>query len=841
MPRQAAVSIQNKFIRGYVSDATALSFPEDGCTDATNVVFDSTGRVTRRLGFDTEASYTSDSVSLSAGDAYASFVWEAVSGDGNISFLVVQQGEIISFYNVSSSAEISGNKHSTEINLTTSFLATDSNKDPADYICQFASGNGDLFIVNGACNPFYVSYNSTDDTFSSTAIELKYRDFIGLDDGLDDDERITSTVTAMETGNPNHYYNLLNQGWGGTDALSQWDTARSDLPSNEDYIALYRSSDTDAFDNTRVTSQDTGNRLAPKGHFILEVGTDDRQGAIEAEGYTFVVSSSTNSAIDSSAGSIFTDFTVNTSVAFDDITTETSDNAAITNISSDVANAYIGKNFGASDTKTINRVVIYPTQTPEDGWDGFLENDEFNLVITLYASNSTPASGTDGTSLGSTTLSSDQLTSVEIMSNDTTTAYQYVWVYFAPNASDTIGVAEVRFFSGTASLDKPTCVSFFSGRVFYGGIISEGISNNIYFSQIIESEDQYGRCYQKNDPTSEDFSDLLPDDGGVIKIPEMGTLRKLYAYQNALLCFASNGVWLIQGSSGSIFKADGYQVKKISSIGVDSAYSCISIKGLPAWWGEDGIYTIQFDANYDSFTPVSLTDDIIEMFYATIPLENKKYIKGAYDNIEQIAYWLYNDDSNLGTDKYQYNSVLCMDAKSRAFYLWEIGSGPIVRDIMYIKPADRTSDSKLKFLLHRNYTGSAADQTFGEVLNTNYIDWEEEGTETNYDSYFVTGYKIDGQTQRFFQGNYIFVFLEQETNASCFAQYVFDFTTSANTGKWSTQQQIYNENLLNRNVNYRRLKMRGKGRALQIRFESEDRKPFTIIGWSIFETQNAGL
>lgn len=844
MPRQAGVAIQNKFIRGYVSDATALSFPEDGCTSATNVIFDSTGRVTRRLGFDTEASYTSDSVTLSAGDAYATFVWEAVSGDGNKSFYVVQQGEVISFYDISSSAEISGNKHSTEINLTTSFLAQDSNRDPADYLCQFASGNGDLFVVNSACNPFYVSYDENDDSFTSTAITLEYRDFTGLSDGLDDDERITSTVTAMETGNPNHYYNLLNQGWSGTDALSQWDTARSDIPSNQDYVALYRASETDAFDNTRVTAKDTGNRLAPKGHYILEVGVDDRQAAIEAEGYTFGVTQESNALISSSAGSIFTDFDYNTSAAFDDDLTglieldcATAGAFSVT----DVSNAYIGKNFGSGSEKTISRVVLYPADTVSKGSVGFLEDDEVNCTITLYGNNSTPASGSDGTSLGSTTLTADQTTSLEISSNDISTAYQYVWVYFVPNAADGIIVGEMRLFSGGGSFDRPSSVAFYAGRVFYGGINSEGISNNIYFSQIIENESQYGKCYSKNDPTAEDFSDLLPDDGGVIKIPEMGTLKKLYAYQNALICFASNGIWLIQGSSGSIFKADGYQVKKISSIGVDSTYSVVSIKGLPAWWGEDGIYTVQFDPNYDSFSTQSLSDDIIEMFYNAIPLENRKYVKGTYDNIDQIAYWLYNDSSNLGTDVYQYNSILCLDGKSRAFYTWEISAGPVVRGIDFIKPADRTADSKLKLLLHRNYTGSAADQTFGEILNDNYLDWENEGTNLDYDSVFITGYKLDGQTQRFFQSNYIFVFLEQETNASCYIQNIYDFTQSVGTGKWSTKQQIYNENLLNRGTNFRRLKMRGKGRALQLRFESESQKPFTIIGWSIYETTNAGL
>lgn len=839
MPRQAGTKIQNKFIRGLVTDSTALSFPEDACTEVSNVVFDSSGRVTRRLGFDTEADYTTDSVSLSAGDAYATFVWEAVSGDGDVSFLVVQQGETISFYDISSSAELSGNKHTTEVTLS-DYLPAGSNYDPAVSLCQFASGDGNLFIVNSSCYPLYISYDIDGDSFTTTTISIEYRDFEGLEDEVSDTNRPTSTVAGMETNYPNHYYNLLNQGWFTADALSQWDSARSDMPSNVDYIALYRASETDSFNPNRVTANDPGNRLAPRGHYILEAGEDDRQTAIADEGYGFTIDTTSSSLIDPAEGTIYSNFETNESNLFDEDLDQNklrSDAAQHGTYPSDMYSFfYAGKNYGSGNEKTINRVVLYPTAD-----DGFSETENFNQTYVLYGNTGTPASSTDGTSLGSTILTTDQTNSLAITSNDTTTEYQYVWVRGdCASGNDVFYMAEMQIYSSIASFYKPSCVSFFAGRLFFGGINAPGINNNIYFSQIIESEDQYGRCYQKNDPTSEFFADLLPDDGGFIKIPEMGTLISLYSYQNALLIFASNGIWLLQGISGANFQADGYQIKKISSIGMSSPNSIISIKGLPAWWGDDGIYTIQFDANYSSFAAVSLTDNILESYYEDIPLQNRKYAKGAYDEIDQIAYWLYNDGT-LGTDVYDYNTILCMDAKTKAFYEWEISAGPVLRSISYIKPADRSTDNKLKFLIHQNYTGSAADQTFGEVLNSNYLDWEEEGTNSDYDSYFITGYALDGQTQKFFQPNYVFVFLEQETNASCYVQGIYDFTNTVGTGKWSTKQQIYNENLLNRDVNFRRLKIRGKGRALQLRFESETQKPFTIIGWSLWETTNASI
>lgn len=831
MPRQAGISLQNKFVKGLITEATALSFPEDACTEANNCVFDYTGRVSRRLGFDTEADFTSQSVTVNDRSAYSDFSWTAVAGDGDISFLVVQSDNIIRFYNTSTSAEISGNLHSTTIDLNT-FLAANSDLDPGEEICDFASGNGDLFVANPACDPFYVTYDPTTNEFSSTAITLQYRDFAGLDDGLAVDERPTADVTT--TVYPNHVYNLINQGWGLTDALTQWDTARTDLPSNADYFELFRASVTDAFNDNALDAQDAGNRPAPKGHFILDVSRDNRQEVFEAEGYTNITSSDTFSQVDGSTGTIIGDFTTNTSAAFDGVLSSSTANSATKTPS---ASAYIGKNFGSSP-KAINRIKVYSGNDA-----GFISGASPNVTISLYASNSAPANGTDGTLLGTTGSFADGSSALikTITSNDTTTEYQYVWIYILPaSGTNTLVVAELIIYTSSATVERPSTTAFYAGRAFYAGIESGTLANNIYFSQIIESKDQYGYCYQKNDPTSA-IADLLPDDGGVIKIPEMGSIKKLYPYQSALLVYASNGIWLISGTSGSNFKANDYVVKRISSVGMNAPGSLISIRGLPAWWAEDGIYTVQFDPNYDSFTPTSISLSVIDRFYRDIPLFNKKFVKGTYDEVAQVAYWLYNDDDDLNEDYYKYNSILCLDARSKAFYPWDISGGPLVRGIQYIQPATREMTSKLKFLVHRNYNGSSASQTFGEILNDNYLDWEDEGTEVDYLSSFTSGYKLDGQTQKFFQPNYVFVFLEQEENASCFVQAKFDFTVSSAEGKWSTQQQIYNSSLTNRSINFRRLKMRGKGRALQLHFESETQKPFTIIGWSIWESTNSGL
>ena len=74
----------------------------------------------------------------------------------------------------------------------------------------------------------------------------------------------------------------------------------------------------------------------------------------------------------------------------------------------------------------------------------------------------------------------------------------------------------------------------------------------------------------------------------------------------------------------------------------------------------------------------------------------------------------------------------------------------------------------------------------------------------------------------------------------------WDWTTRADNGRWSNPQQgirpprIFtqsNSNLSDQDdgqsIWFSKLKVRGQGRALVIRYESEDGKDFNILGWSI--------
>ena len=83
------------------------------------------------------------------------------------------------------------------------------------------------------------------------------------------------------------------------------------------------------------------------------------------------------------------------------------------------------------------------------------------------------------------------------------------------------------------------------------------------------------------------------------------------------------------------------------------------------------------------------------------------------------------------------------------------------------------------------------------------------------------------------------------TDHSCLVTARWEWSDDVKSGRFSEQQQAYKrqrvyvpEDALDPfndgfPVVMTKLKLRGKGRALQLRFESEDGKDFILYGWSI--------
>jgi hypothetical protein len=720
--RQAGSFVENSFVKGLITEATGLNFPEQAVTETDNCVFDDQGIVKRRLGIDLEHGYEI-STSTRADGALSVYRWDAAAGNGDNTIVIAQVGSILFFYSVDSTGAISDTQFAS-IELD-DYKPTGTNLSVSSAECQYAAGNGFLFVANPAMETVYITYDPDAITVSATVIDLKTRDFEGIDDGLEITER--PTVLSEQ-----HEYNLLNQGWD-TDVqqensatfsddyiLDGWEDARADYPSNADTWFIYFP---DFHYDFSALPGVQGNTPSPKGHYILDYHDPDR-------------------------------------------------------------NSVSIVNPGRSITG--------------------LTGDDAGRSAGFY---------------------------------------------------------------------RMSTVEFFAGRVWYAGTQGEKFSNQILFSQIIERNDQISECYQANDPASSTQFSLLASDGGVVLIPDSGTVVKLFAFQDALLVFATNGVWSISGSEGVGFRATDYSVIKVSNVGCLSPSSFVSIDGLPSFWNGESIYFVNQEqtSSVPSVTP--LTDSTIRSFYNDIPYESKRFAKGAYNRRNRIVSWLYRStDAASNTESYEYDRVLNFNLIAKSFYGWSIDTSTYALNAIISVISEDTegeaqivTDSALatvtnsalatvyafdplvpkaevfKFLVSTP-NGGEHDFTFAEEWNTAYVDWysvDEVGLD--YDSYFTTGYKVHGDGYRKVTPTYINLFFSTENEASTLDfQSRWQYALSGSTGRWSSTQRITTDSG-SYSYERKRIKSRGSGIVYQFRVDSVAGQPFNLIGWSVFETSNQGV
>jgi hypothetical protein len=695
--RKQALKSEFNFKGGLITEKSGLNFPEDACTETFDCVFEDTGKVTRRFGFEYEDSSTTNTV-VRDGGYVTEYVWEAVGGDGSVTFVVTQYGDTIRFYKVQdpASASLVDGLRAFTIDMDT--YAAAGAPDTKGQRCQYASGNGYLFITHPYCDPIYVQYNSGADTITVTEIAIEIRDVEGIDDSLALTNRPGSITDA-------HRYNLYNQGWGsqartndGTAiAYVYWDNNRADYPSNADIWWLmkrFTENGNEVMDvvggDNAADSVNVGNSPAPKGHYILSAFSLNREVALE---------------------------------------TDTGGSHTITTVSSS---------------------------------------------------------------------------------------------YFRPS----------------------TC-AFHAGRIFYSGVTYPKFNSKIYFSQILEKDDQVGKCYQSLDPSAEHSSDLLPSDGGVISINDVGNIVKLISVQNALLVFATNGTWAIVGSEGTGFRANDYTVVKLSTLGARSPNSFVIVNGMPMWWNFDGIYTIQVGATgtIQEAQVISITDQTIQSFFDDIPAQSIQNVKGAYNSLTNVVQWVYRSVVNADLDQqHDFNRFLNLNIKTGAFYPWTTTAATVrTNGMVALSNPVASSTGATKFYYLTTDAGSGTvNFTFAINEDTTYKDWTLEvgSGGTDYDSYFIVGFYLHGESARKFQANYIIVQLEEQANASLYLQGLWDYARTNTQGKVTTVQQCYlDSGVFSRHR--RKLKLRGHGKALQLYFYSETGKPFTCEGWSVWESSNA--
>lgn len=750
MPRVVEEIQSFNFTAGLVTESSELNFPENASLDEENFELLRNGARRRRQGVDYEANYVkkditdSDNIERRHMNTY---VWRSVAQDGDLEFLVVQEGDILHYHDLSAIGSNSSNKKSFTTNLATykSTAATHA----GNASCSFSVGLGKLVVVAETIEPIAIEYDADTDTITETQIDFKIRDFEGVDDGLDPSERPT-TIDA------DHRYNLRNQGWP--------ETSRN-------------------FNNAAGSSSTVGD---PIDKTFEEVG--------------FYPSNS----------DIF----------------------------------YFGKSTSADQTATIGAFNPYELQKLEIRV-GFAPKGRF--IINAFES----------------------------------------------NRSDVSGIGGLSEFTIT---ERPSDTVFAFGRVWYA------LRDKIYFSQTIQNLGDFGKCHQKNDPTAEEVNALLDSDGGVIPFPDAGEITAITSTQDAVFIASSTGVWQIRGVEGN-FKAGEFTVKKLVGVGVSSSRNMIEVESAAMFLSDSGIYALTEDRVAGGFTAQNITESSIQSFYLEINRDAIKNSKLIYDSTTRKVFMFYNSDSAYDGVNFinKYNSVLVFDTALGAFYKYSISalvsgspyvySAYISGSPLQFNETFEVTDSSLNNIIDSSTNnvqetisnsvlgssnlqmltiipdGSDYDYTLSEFNNgTDFVDWKtEDGTGVAYNSFLETGYMvIDAARQK--QATWLIAHLKRtETEfidngaglpilspaSSCKVKAKWDWTTTSAANRWSSEQQVYRLNVpflggdigdpfdYSYDVITTKSKIRGKGRSLHLRFESEAGKDCYLLGWSINITGNA--
>jgi hypothetical protein len=737
----------NTFVKGLVTEASPLTFPENSSLDEDNFVLERNGSRSRRLGLEYETGYQLKDTGLSStvlASTKTSFhVWPSPNGDTSLSIGIVRVYNRFWFVNLLTNNP-SGNFLNSGNYITISSLE--------DSVIDTAVINNTFVIVSkDISKPVVFSYNSITDTVTQSTIDIKIRDFWGVNDGLDITTR-ASTITST------HRYNLVNQGWspsiesgrGGADyagnAIDTTFTRIAVYPSNADIWYLSKEERPDQteyqkYNPNNLIRRNTDNARAPMGALIIDA---------------------------------------------------------------------------------FNRGTSRETSAVVSGLNLDKENGNFTTVAS-YGSR--------------------------------------------------------IFYSGVSS------------NVTSPDSLSPNYNGFIFFSQIVTSTDKLGKCYQEADPTSEENSDLLATDGGTIHIPEITKVIKLYPSKGSLVVFAENGIWEIF-SEGQGFSATSFSLSKISATGVINKDSIIESNGTFLCFTKAGIFSVSPDQVNGRYLAENISLNTIQTLYNNLTDITKQNAKAYYDEKENRVRWLYNDSVDYSEVNYvnYYNKELILDLTLGAFYPHSFSNleidSPRVADYIdfpgyssisldipvYVENDPVIVTSTDEVIITENELAARISQfgfltfvgtsfTISKYSSRSFKDWVVAGggTGANYSSYLVTGYEIFGNSSRNKQANYVTFFfertedgfsqigdsLELDNPSACLVQAQWDWANSANSGKWGDTFQAYRfkrsyipvSDADTFDYGYRVIvsknKLRGTGKALSLKIQSEAGKDIRLLGWTL--------
>lgn len=749
MAQAKQITQNNTFVAGLITEATELSFPPNATSDELNCDLYTKGNRTCRRGFDYETDYALSSFTVTDTElttfAITAFDWTSVGGVGTTNFTVVQLGNTLYFFNVLQS--LSSGEMSFTVDLNT--YVAPAFADTSEVVVSMSTGRGDLFVVSPVMEPIRISYDATTVAISVEQIEIRVRDFDGVDDGLAVDEE-PATLSAE------HEYNLKNQGWfespddryNNITLFKTVSNPNATYPSNnlQWFLAKNTSGIYDGYVNTLLLRRlAIGTTPAPKGHYIVDPFRIDRSTVSGVAGIPVATTDGRPNSVSFFAGRVV--YSVKNDVYISELLNVDRDNAGKCYQDADPTAEDI------SDLIATDGVVI---PIPDAG--EILGLRPLGNILVVFANNGVWAiGGTDG-GFKSTDFSITKITGVGLLTRVGIVDADGTLFYLSESGIYVLQEDKVTGFPTAVSLTDNTI------KTLYTNIPAT------------ERENMVG----KYDPANQVITWLYKD------VDETPASSSPHYYNRQLKLHLGLGAfypWKVE----RLIDSDGDFVE------------CPFIAGH------------------------------VKLPSLTAAVEQRNLITSdgtlvVTSTAEQIT---YGEDFSVGNSTF----------------------------IKYLVVVPDTADDTNAL-------------SFGFFNNNSLTDWETydtieyDNSGADYSAFLETGFDLQGDMVRQKQAPYVVTHMkktETEYNASTevftnpsgmFLYGKWDFTNASRAGEWSTSQQIYR--ILNKdiptettvdydygnNVITSRVRIRGRGRALQLRFERELGKDFNLLGWGIVYTGN---
>lgn len=264
----------SSFVKGIITEASALNFPSDASIDEQNFLLNKDGSRKRRDGINFEENYAI----LNTGQlfwtdfdvAVTAYRWFNAGNDANNDFSVIQMGNRLDFFN-NTYRSVSSGEYIGSITLQ----GVNQN-----IKVSYASVEGILVVAGNTDNVHIIKYDN-EDGLNYTVDRLLVRDLWGLPgySGSDIDIRPKSLDAS-------HIYNLRNQGWGIPrknevgdliDPIRKIEETFAEFPSNAEvvYTGLQMKAEVDEepfeyFSPQLLNSVRGLDAPAAKGYFIID-------------------------------------------------------------------------------------------------------------------------------------------------------------------------------------------------------------------------------------------------------------------------------------------------------------------------------------------------------------------------------------------------------------------------------------------------------------------------------------------------------------------------------------------------------------------------------------------